>query len=75
MDSDNRWRARENGGHPVVRPASHGGIRPNSTRRCAAERRALIRFGQPGVGMVALASLHIDQLIAILAYCKTLPAK
>ena len=32
-----------------------------------------IRFGQPGVGMVALASLHIDQLIDILAYCQTLP--
>ncbi len=34
-----------------------------------------IRFGQPGVGMVALASLQIDQLIDILAYCQTLPPK
>jgi thiosulfate dehydrogenase len=34
-----------------------------------------IRFGQPGVGMVALASLHIDQLVDVLAYCQTLPTK
>ncbi len=34
-----------------------------------------IRFGQPGVGMVALASLQIDQLIDVLAYCQTLPPK
>jgi len=34
-----------------------------------------IRFGQPGVGMVALATLDIDDLVDILAYCQTLPAK
>ncbi len=34
-----------------------------------------IRFGQPGVGMVALASLDIEDQVDILAYCQTLPAK
>ena len=34
-----------------------------------------IRFGQPGVGMVALAVLPMDDLVDILAYCQTLPAK
>ncbi len=31
--------------------------------------------GPPGVGIVAPASLQIDQLIDILAYCQTLPTK
>ena len=34
-----------------------------------------IRFGQPGVGMVALTALGIDTAVDILAYCQTLPAK
>ena len=34
-----------------------------------------IRFGQPGIGMVALASLEIDRLVDVLAYCQTLPTK
>ncbi len=34
-----------------------------------------IRFGQPGVGMVALPVLDIEDLVDILAYCQTLPAK
>ena len=34
-----------------------------------------IRFGQPGAGMVALASLEIRHPIDILNYCQTLPVK
>ncbi len=34
-----------------------------------------IRFGQPGVGMVALINFDIDDLVDILAYCQTLPTK
>jgi cytochrome c553 len=34
-----------------------------------------IRFGQPGVGMVALTVLDTDDLVDILAYCQTLPAE
>ncbi|MCH7550592.1 MAG: hypothetical protein IIA35_02645 [Proteobacteria bacterium] len=34
-----------------------------------------IRFGQPGVGMVALTALGIDTAVDILAYCQTLPTK
>jgi len=34
-----------------------------------------IRFGQPGVGMIAMVSLDIDEQIDILAYCQTLPAE
>ena len=34
-----------------------------------------IRFGQPGVGMVALDVLDIEDLVDILAYSQTLPAK
>ncbi len=34
-----------------------------------------IRFGQPGVGMVALTALGIDTAVDILAYCQTLPPK
>jgi thiosulfate dehydrogenase len=34
-----------------------------------------IRFGQPGVGMIALGALDIDTLIDILAYTQTLPAE
>lgn len=34
-----------------------------------------IRFGQPGIGMVALAPLDIDDLVDILAYCQSLPKK
>jgi len=34
-----------------------------------------IRFGQPGVGMVSLEVLGIDDLVDILAYAQTLPAK
>ncbi|MFQ5773293.1 MAG: cytochrome c [Kiloniellaceae bacterium] len=34
-----------------------------------------IRFGQPGVGMVALDVLGIEDLVDILAYMQTLPAK
>ena len=34
-----------------------------------------IRFGQPGVGMVALIALGIDTAVDILAYCQTLPTK
>ena len=34
-----------------------------------------IRFGQPGVGMVALANQHIQFTVDILAYCQTLPVE
>lgn len=34
-----------------------------------------IRFGQPGVGMVALGALDIDLLVDILSYTQTLPEK
>jgi thiosulfate dehydrogenase len=34
-----------------------------------------IRFGQPGVGMIALVALDIDTLVDILAYTQTLPAE
>jgi thiosulfate dehydrogenase len=34
-----------------------------------------IRFGQPGVPMVALISLDIEDLVDILAYCQLLPTK
>jgi thiosulfate dehydrogenase len=34
-----------------------------------------IRFGQPGVGMVALNVLAIEDLVDILAYCQTLPTQ
>ncbi len=34
-----------------------------------------IRFGQPGVGMVSLEVLGIDDLVDILAYAQTLPEK
>jgi thiosulfate dehydrogenase len=34
-----------------------------------------IRFGQPGVGMVALTVLDIEDLVDILAYTQTLPVK
>jgi len=34
-----------------------------------------IRFGQPGVGMVALTVLANEDLIDLTAYCQTLPAK
>lgn len=34
-----------------------------------------IRFGQPGVGMVALASLDVEDQVDILSYCQTLPVK
>ena len=34
-----------------------------------------IRFGQPGVGMVALTALGIETAVDILAYCQTLPPK
>jgi cytochrome c2 len=34
-----------------------------------------IRFGQPGVGMIALGALDIDLLVDILAYTQTLPAE
>ena len=34
-----------------------------------------IRFGQPGVGMIALGALDIDTLVDILAYTQTLPAE
>ncbi len=34
-----------------------------------------IRFGQPGVGMIALMVLDIEDLVDILAYAQTLPAK
>ena len=34
-----------------------------------------IRFGQPGVGMIALFALDIDTLVDILAYTQTLPAE
>ncbi len=34
-----------------------------------------IRFGQPGVGMVALAVLGLDDLVDILAYCQALPTE
>jgi thiosulfate dehydrogenase len=34
-----------------------------------------IRFGQPGVGMIALATLSTDELIDMLAYCQTLPTE
>ena len=34
-----------------------------------------IRFGQPGVGMVALTVLETEDLVDIVAYCQTLPEK
>jgi len=34
-----------------------------------------IRFGQPGVGMIALANQDIQYNVDILAYCQTLPVK
>ena len=34
-----------------------------------------IRFGQPGVGMIALANQEIQFTVDILAYCQTLPPK
>jgi thiosulfate dehydrogenase len=34
-----------------------------------------IRFGQPGVGMVSLSVLDVQQQVDILAYCQTLPLK
>jgi thiosulfate dehydrogenase len=34
-----------------------------------------IRFGQPGVGMVSLSVLDIQQQVDILAYAQTLPDK
>jgi len=34
-----------------------------------------IRFGQPGVSMVALIALDTDDLVDILAYCQTLPTE
>jgi len=34
-----------------------------------------IRFGQPGVGMIALANKDIQFSVDILAYCQTLPVK
>lgn len=34
-----------------------------------------IRFGQPGVGMIALTALPMDTLVDILAYAQTLPTK
>ncbi len=34
-----------------------------------------IRFGQPGVGMVSLSVLEVQQQVDILAYSQTLPAK
>jgi len=33
-----------------------------------------IRFGQPGVGMVAMIALDIEDQVDLLAYCQTLPA-
>ncbi len=33
------------------------------------------RFGQPGVGMVALVALDIDTLVDIVAYSQTLPVE
>ena len=32
-----------------------------------------IRFGQPGVGMVALTHMEIEKVVDILTYCQTLP--
>ncbi len=34
-----------------------------------------IRFGQPSVGMVALANQDIETAADLLAYCQTLPEK
>ncbi len=34
-----------------------------------------IRFGQPGVGMVSLSVLKVQEQVNILAYCQTLPVK
>ena len=34
-----------------------------------------IRFGQPGVGMIAMVALDVDEQIDLLAYCQTLPAE
>ncbi len=34
-----------------------------------------IRYGQPGVGMVALTNLPLEEIAGILAYCQTLPVK
>ena len=34
-----------------------------------------VRFGQPGVGMVALTVLDIEDLVDIVSYCQSLPTK
>jgi thiosulfate dehydrogenase len=34
-----------------------------------------IRFGQPGVAMIAMSALDVDEQIDLLAYCQTLPAE
>jgi cytochrome c553 len=34
-----------------------------------------IRFGQPGVAMIAMVALDVDEQIDLLAYCQTLPAE
>jgi thiosulfate dehydrogenase len=34
-----------------------------------------IRFGQPGVGMVAMIALDVDDQVDLLSYCQTLPAE
>ncbi len=34
-----------------------------------------IRFGQPGVGMVAMIALDIEEQVDLLSYCQTLPSK
>lgn len=34
-----------------------------------------IRFGQPGVGMIAMIALDVDEQIDLLSYCQILPAK
>jgi thiosulfate dehydrogenase len=34
-----------------------------------------VRFGQPGVGMVALTALDLQILVDIVAYAQTLPAE
>jgi thiosulfate dehydrogenase len=34
-----------------------------------------IRFGQPGVGMVAMIAIDIEEQVDLLSYCQTLPAE
>ena len=44
-------------------------------RHTQGEARHEIHFGQPGLGMVSLVVLDIEDLVDILAYAQILPTK